>query len=68
MDFINQVMPYVVSVVAACAAYLVAYIKNKQTNLALAELKESLKEGNYYIICPECKTKIYLQKVDLEEE
>ena len=59
-----------VAIVGAVAAYFVSYFKSKQLKNELDGIKEQLNDSNqlYYITCPNCGTKIYLNSVQINAE
>ena len=59
-----------VAIVGAVAAYFVSYFKSKQLKNELDGIKEKLNDSNqlYYITCPNCGTKIYLNSVQINAE
>lgn len=59
-----------VGIVGAIAAYLVSYLKSRQLKNELDGIKEQLNDSSqlYYITCPNCGTKIYLNSVQINAE
>lgn len=67
MEFLEQVMPYIISIIGAVSAYIVAYYKTRKTKEEIDELNSKIKSGNYYVICPKCGTRIYLAETEMHE-
>lgn len=59
-----------VAIVGAVSAYLVSYLKSRQLKNELDGIKDQLNGSNqlYYITCPNCGTKIYLNSVQINAE
>lgn len=59
-----------VAIVGAVAAYFISYFKSKQLKNEFDGIKEQLNDSNqlYYITCPNCGTKIYLNSVQINAE
>lgn len=56
-----------ISIVGALAAYIVNYLKSKEIKNRLKSLEDFIAsdESTYYIECPNCKSKIILNKVKI---
>lgn len=56
-----------ISVVGALVAYFVSYLNNKKVKEKLQTLEEFINSDDteYYIECPNCKSKIILNKVKI---
>ena len=56
-----------ISLIGALVAYLVSYLNNKKIKEKLQTLEEfiSSDDTEYYIECPNCKSKIILSKVKI---
>ena len=59
-----------VAIIGAVSAYAVSYLKSRQLKNELDGIKEQLNHSNqlYYITCPNCGTKIYLNAVQINVE
>lgn len=59
-----------VAIIGAVTSFILSYLKSKSIQNELSNIKEALGRSDklYYIICPNCKTKIYLSRVSIEEE
>lgn len=59
----------IVAIIGALTTFIINYIENKTAKNDIKKIKESLKATTgLYVKCPNCSTKIYLSKVDIEEE
>ena len=56
-----------ISLIGALVAYLVSYLNNKKVKEKLQTLEEFVNSDDteYYIECPNCKSKIVLNKVKI---
>ena len=56
-----------ISLIGALVAYFVSYINNKKVKEKLQTLEEFINSDDteYYIECPNCKSKIVLNKVKI---
>ena len=56
-----------ISLIGALVAYLVSYLNNKKVKEKLETLKEFINSDDteYYIECPNCKSRIVLNKVKI---
>ena len=56
-----------ISLIGALVAYLVSYLNNKKVKEKLETLEEFINSDDteYYIECPNCKSKIVLNKVKI---
>lgn len=56
-----------ISLIGALVAYLVSYLNNKKVKEKLQTLEEFINSDDteYYIECPNCKSKIVLNKVKI---
>ena len=56
-----------ISVVGALVAYFVSYLNNKKVKEKLQTLEDFINSDDteYYIECPNCKSKIILNKVKI---
>lgn len=59
-----------VAIIGAITSFILNWLKAKSIQVDLSSIKEVLGRSDklYYIICPNCKTKIYLSRVSIEEE
>lgn len=68
-EIITCLVTSVVAIIGAITGFVVNYLENKSTRNDIEKIRESLKETEgLYIKCPNCSTKIYLSKVDIEED
>lgn len=56
-----------ISIIGAISAYLVNYLKSKEIKNRLKSLEDFIAsdDSTYYIECPNCKSKIILNKVKI---
>lgn len=56
-----------ITIIGALVTYVVNNIKNKQIKERIASLEEFIASDDteYYIVCPNCKQKIILNKVKI---
>ena len=59
-----------VAIIGAITSFILNWLKAKSIQVDLSSIKEVLGRSDklYYIVCPNCKTKIYLSRVSIEEE
>lgn len=59
-----------VAIIGALTSFILNWLKAKSIQVDLSSIKEVLGRSDklYYIVCPNCKTKIYLSRVSIEEE
>lgn len=59
-----------VAIIGAITSFVLNWLKAKSIQIDLSSIKEALGSSDklYYIVCPNCKTKIYLSKVSIEED
>ena len=64
---IEQLYPVLVALAIAVASYLISYINNKKLKDKITTIEEALQsdDAEYYVICPNCKSKIILSKVKI---
>ena len=64
---IEQLYPVLAALAIAVASYLISYINNKKLKDKITTIEEALQsdEAEYYVICPNCKSKIILSKVKI---
>ena len=63
----EQLYPVLVALAIAVASYLISYINNKKLKDKITTIEEALQsdDAEYYVICPNCKSKIILSKVKI---
>ena len=64
---IEQLYPVLIALAIAVASYLISYINNKKLKDKITTIEEALQsdDAEYYVICPNCKSKIILSKVKI---
>ena len=64
---IEQLYPVLAALAVAVASYLISYINNRKLKDKITTLEEALQsdDAEYYVICPNCKSKIVLSKVKI---
>lgn len=67
MEFLEKLLPYLTTLVIGVIVYAINYIKQRSFQNELLSLKEYLKEADakYYVICPNCGSKIGLSDVQI---
>lgn len=67
MEFLEKLLPYLTTLVIGVIVYAINYIKQRSFQNELLSLKEYLKEADakYYVICPNCGSKIWLTDVQI---
>lgn len=67
MEFLEKLLPYLTTLVIGVIVYAINYVKQKGFQNELLSLKEYLKEADakYYVICPNCGSKIGLSDVQI---
>ena len=67
MEFLEKLLPYFTTLVIGVIVYAINYVKQKSFQNELLSLKEYLKEADakYYVICPNCGSKIGLTDVQI---
>lgn len=63
----EQLAPILISLAIAIAGYLTAYFTNLKLKKKLTTLEEFINSDDteYYIECPNCKSKIILNKIKI---
>ena len=63
----EQLYPVLVALAVAVVSYLVSYLNNKKLKEKITTIEEALQsdDAEYYVICPNCKSKIILSKVKI---
>ena len=64
---IEQLYPVLAALAVAVASYLVSYLNNKKLKDKVNTIEQALQsdDAEYYVICPNCKSKIILSKVKI---
>lgn len=64
---LNQIMPYLVSLLVGGLSYLISYIQTKKLKNKVISIEEAINnsEDDYYIICPHCNTKVDLKSTKI---
>ena len=67
MEYLEKLLPYLTTLVIGVIVYAINYVKQKSFQNELLSLKEYLKEADakYYVICPNCGSKIWLTDVQI---
>lgn len=67
MEYLEKLLPYLTTLVIGVIVYAINYVKQKSFQNELLSLKEYLKEAEakYYVICPNCGSKIGLTDVQI---
>ena len=67
MEFLEKLLPYLTTLVIGVIVYAINYVKHRSLQNELLSLKEYLKEADakYYVICPNCGSKIGLSDVQI---
>lgn len=69
-EIITALSASAVSVITAVATYIISRLKTKSLASELEQVKKTLQDSDklYYIQCPNCKAKIYLDQVSIKAE
>lgn len=64
---LNQVMPYLVSLLVGCLSYLISHIQTRKLKDKVISIEEAINnsEDDYYIFCPHCNTKVDLKSTKI---
>lgn len=64
---LNQVMPYLVSLLVGGLSYLISYIQTKKLRNKVISIEEAINnsEDDYYIFCPHCNAKVDLKSTKI---
>ena len=64
---IEQLYPVLAALAVAVASYLISYFNNRKLKEKITTIEEALQsdDAEYYVICPNCKSKIILSKVKI---
>ena len=63
----EQLYPVLAALAIAVASYLISYFNNRKLKEKITTIEEALQsdDAEYYVICPNCKSKIILSKVKI---
>ena len=66
-QILNQIMPYLVSLLVGGLSYLISYIQTKKLKNKVISIEEAINnsEDDYYIICPHCNAKVDLKSTKI---
>lgn len=69
-EIVTALVLAVVSIIGTAGAAVVSYIKLKQAKKELAGIKQIIEDSNqlFFVTCPTCGTKIYLNSVNINAE
>ena len=69
-EILTALVASAVAIIGAVTSFILSYLKSKSIQNELSNIKEALGRSDklYYIICPNCNTKIYLSRVSIEED
>ena len=64
---LNQVMPYLASLLIGCLSYLISHIQTKKLKNKVISIEEAINnsEDDYYIFCPHCNAKVDLKSTKI---
>ena len=64
---LNQVMPYLASLLVGCLSYLISYIQTRKLKNKVISIEEAINnsEDDYYIFCPHCNAKVDLKSTKI---
>ena len=64
---LQQIMPYLVSLLVGGLSYLISYIQTKKLKNKVISIEEAINnsEDDYYIFCPHCNTKVDLKSTKI---
>ena len=64
---LNQIMPYLVSLLVGGLSYLISYIQTRKLKNKVISIEEAINnsEDDYYIICPHCNAKVDLKSTKI---
>lgn len=70
VTIITALSASIVSIITAVTTYVISRIKNKALQNDVDSVKKALQESDklFYIQCPNCKAKIYLDQVSIKAE
>ena len=63
----EQLQTLLIALAVAVVSYLISYFQNRKLKENIRTIEEALQsdESEYYVICPNCKSKIVLSKVKI---
>lgn len=66
-DILKEIAPYLVTMVIGIIVWATTHVKSKALAQEMFSLKEYLREADakYYVICPQCGSKIGLTDVQI---
>lgn len=66
----EQIITLITPLIVAIIVYLKSHLETKAIKEQIKSIEDALETSdyNYYVICPECKTKVSLSKVKLFRE
>lgn len=66
-QILNQIMPYLVSLLVGCLSYLISHIQTKKLKDKVISIEEAINnsEDDYYIFCPHCNAKVDLKSTKI---
>lgn len=66
-QILNQIMPYLVSLLVGGLSYLISYIQTKKLKNKVISIEEAINnsEDDYYIFCPHCNAKVDLKSTKI---
>lgn len=64
---LNQIMPYLVSLLVGSLSYLISYIQTRKLKNKVISIEEAINnsEDDYYIFCPHCNAKVDLKSTKI---
>ena len=66
-DILREIAPYIVTLVIGVIVWATTHVKSKALEQELFSLRDYLREADakYYVICPQCGSKIGLSDVQI---
>ena len=63
----EQLQTLLIALAIAVVSYLISYFQNRKLKENIRTIEEALQsdDAEYYVICPNCKSKIVLSKVKI---
>ena len=64
---LQQIMPYLVTLLVGGLSYLISYIQTKKLKNKVISIEEAINnsEDDYYIFCPHCNAKVDLKSTKI---
>ena len=64
---LQQIMPYLASLLIGCLSYLISYIQTRKLKNKVISIEEAINnsEDDYYIFCPHCNAKVDLKSTKI---